>query len=148
MTSRSTFTAVSTAGRKGSVQEPNKPNANRGRWFQKTLTFTPPLVPNITSQRAGVFLPAHAVVTNVFINVITPESTGATPLLDIGTVANATTALVPNANVSSAGLINPTPGSAREINTANDEVTYTLGSNDWVEFDGEVVIEYIGTDEI
>jgi len=150
MTARTTFDAVSTAGHAGSKQKPTQPNTNRGRWFRKTLTFTPVLVSTTDEQNSGIFLPARCVITDIYIDRIIAATGGATQDLSVGTVGTFATSLFAAEDVSATGIIRPDfigGITAVAINDPIDELTYTLSDAGWTAWDGEVVIEYMGTDE-
>lgn len=100
-------------------------------------TFKPNIVASTAAQDTGIqALPGIGVVA--YIKTTTPETTGTTKTLSIGLVGGAGTEFGTAEDVSAAGRIVTTPSDPIVDTAAN--LTYSLGSNDWVEFDGEVIL--------
>ena len=128
------LTKSSTAGSK-------KLDENRGDYFTQTITFPVTVVASATEQDTGILLPPNCQVLSATINVFTAEATGTTKLVDLGVVGTPT-AITTNADVSSTGFA----GLGTVVNTGAVNLSYTLGSADYVELDAEAVVVIMGTE--
>jgi len=147
VTARSTFSAASTAGPSGSKQQPTQPNANRGRWFKKTVTFKPAIVVSTLPAFSGVFLPRRAMIERVYLDTKVAEVTGLTKTINVGVEGISSLLTGTPVSTDSVQLADIKDTSLAAINTDGIiQITYTLGSDDWVEFDAEIIVEYTGTD--
>lgn len=119
-----------------------------------------------TETSTGFTLPAGAVVTDVYINVITAEATGTTKTLDVGTLSSASgdaDGFLDGISVASQGVKKGTllnTGQTRGLLMAVDEsgagvlvpenyvnstaiaVTVTAGSNNFAELVADLIIIY------
>jgi len=109
--------------------------------YQREFIVRLPLVASASAQAiAYTSIPGwparYARVKYSYINVITPEATGATKTVSLG-YAGSTTAFV-NAGSASANAV--LPGSGAAVNLATTNLSYTLGSNDWADAVMEAVL--------
>jgi hypothetical protein len=130
----SRFNKLSTAGQV-------KVDENRGDIFTQTITFPITVVAASTEQDTGILLPPNCQVIRATINVFTAEATGATKLVDLGVVGTPT-AIITNGNVAGTGFV----GVGTVVNTGAVNLSYTLGSADYVELDAEAVVVIMGTE--
>jgi hypothetical protein len=136
--------------------------------LQRIVKITPGTTPDGSEEDSGIDLPTSGVVNEVYVNVTTAEVTGATKTLDVGLLsgeaggdANGFLAAV---DVSSTGLKKGTLVSTGQtlgallyvdedgagtvvpephvLNGTAVSVSYTAGSNDWVEFVGDIYVVY------
>ena len=120
-----------------------------------------------TEQKSGVELPAKAVVLNVYVDVITAESTGATKTIDVGTDgsgSNDPDGWLNGVSVAATGIVKGTlvntgqtlgallsvdeDGSGAlvpevDVTSGGEEITYTFGSNDFAELVANIIIHYV-----
>lgn len=139
----------------------------------KTKVISITATPTGSEQDTTWDLPAKAIVRNVFVDVTTAEATGTTKTLDIGTLSGESggdaDGFVDGVDVSSTGVKqvslvsgavtrgvllketvtgsgSATHSSPRDYsasaNTARS-ISYTAGSNNFAEFRGKIIIEYI-----
>lgn len=102
-----------------------------------------PRVASAAEQALAFEMPANAMAMRGFLRVRTAEATGTTPTLSVGVVGT------PN-NIASAisaaatGLValDDVPTDVSGLTLA-----YQLGSADWAEFEGEVVLEVLASDD-
>jgi hypothetical protein len=139
----------------------------------KTKVIPIAIVAATTETDTGVNLPAKALVLDVSLDVQTAEATGGTKTLDVGTLSSESggdaNGFLVGISAAGTGLIVPSLAAAGVtlgallIETVTDSnsdtlsarkpyattlhtaksITYTLGSNDWVEFVGNIVITYV-----
>lgn len=128
MTSPTRFTAVGTSGRKN--------QSSKSDAYQRTFELRTPIVASTSTQTISVQLPAICVLDGVYLNVINAEVTGVTKTIDVGLSLSGPTAIAAGASVASAGLF-PLSGGQ---DGSQDFITYTLGSADFVEFEGELIV--------
>lgn len=141
MVAKSRFGAVGTAGKPGNSADSG--SENRGDYFVQTITFTPTIVASTAAQATGKILPTGAKVIDTTINVFTAEATGLTKTLSVGN-SGAATSIINAASVAATGMVDG--GTIGTPVQSGNEITYSLGSADWAEFDGEVVIRYLGSE--
>ena len=145
------FTELGLAGKPpGSTDSDQRSALSTSDPFLKQYVINLPVVASAAEQTissgagATADLPAHAVVLSGYLRVITAEVTGGTPTLNIGTLAGAGTEL---GSALAAGSIADVPfENTVPIAISGDSLTYTLGSADWVEFVGELVLLVMGSD--
>lgn len=133
----------------------------------KVLTVPIVRAKSTAEQKSGVDLPDKAVVLNVYVDVTTAEATGGTKTIDVGTDgdgSNDPDGWIDGVSVANLGLVKGTlahgavtlgallktntgDGSAPvpdpDIASGGEEVTYTFGSNDFEELEGNIIIHYI-----
>lgn len=87
-------------------------------------------------QDTGLDLPALSFVRGVVVEVITPEATGSTKTLDLGVLAFDSAFWFSGLDVSAAGQYHhQVDGTQNNHSTIDGQsVSWTMGSNDWVEF--------------
>lgn len=112
--------------------------SNRGDYKWEMYTFTPKIVASVTAQLTGIFLPADGYPLLGGVRIFTAESTGLTKTLSVGIQGLGGTALIDAFPIDSVGMGNG-PGVSASF-TGGGELTYTLGSADFVELDCEVQI--------
>ena len=130
------FTKVGMAGK------PNFNGANRGDYSLQTITAPIAIVAAATEQTTDVVLPAKCYVISTALNVITPESTGATKTIDIGLSTAGAAVLGDDVSVSTSAIVAGLGGQ----DGSGQSVTYTLGSDDYAELDAEIVIQLLVAD--
>ena len=134
------------------------------RQCKKLLVRT---APDGSEQDTGWDLPDNSIVRDVFLNVLTAEATGGTKTLDVGLLSSESNGdadgFLSGADVSSTGIVRGTldsggqtlgalltadEGGTGELvpedhlkNTA-ESVTYTAGSNDFVELEFDLYVVY------
>ena len=100
-------------------------------------TFKPNIVASTAAQDTGIqVLPGVGVVA--YIKTTTPETTGTTKTLSIGTVGGVGTEFGSAEDVSAAGRAFTFPNDPIVSTAVN--LTYSLGSADFVELDCEVIL--------
>lgn len=97
-----------------------------------------PLVASGAAQILDLDLPGCQ-VTNCYLYVRVPESTGTTPTVSIGFSGGSGTELLGATTVSSAGVVGSYSGNVA-VNIL-EEVTYTLGSADFAELEAYLVLQ-------
>ncbi len=97
-----------------------------------------PIVASGAIQNTNVFLSLGQILS-AWVYVKTPESTGISKALSVGIAGGAGTELINGGDVSSSGII----GSSSIPLTTDlaTEITYTLGSADFVELNATLVLE-------
>lgn len=133
----------------------------------KTLVIPLPIVAAATENDTGISLPAKCVVTGAFLDVTTAEATGGTKTLDVGTDgsgSNDPDGFMDGISAAAIGVIVPTLASGAQTlgvllsvdedgagalspepdgTSGGESITYTLGSDDWAEFVGNLVLSFI-----
>jgi hypothetical protein len=111
-----------------------------------------------------IVLPAKAIITGVYLDITTQEATGATKTVDIGVSSGDEDGFLDGVSVASAGVVKGTLASAgqtlgallrvdedgagalvpeSDISSGGATICYTLGSNDFAELVGNIIVEYI-----
>lgn len=110
-----------------------------------------------------IVLPAKAIITNTFLDVTTQEATGATKTVDIGISGGDEDGLLDGSSVAATGVIIGTLASGaqtlgallsvdedgagalvpQQYSAGGSTICYTLGSADFAELVGNVIVEYI-----
>jgi hypothetical protein len=124
------------------------------------------LAASTAEQDSGYDLPDDGIVLDVFLNVKTPEATGATKTLDVGLKSGEsggdTDGFLDGVSVAAAGMKKGTLASAGQtkgallrvdesgsgdlvpeahiLNGTAKSVVYAFGSNDFAELDAEIVV--------
>lgn len=141
MVAKSRFIAVGTSGRTGVASDPS--SSNRGDYFRQTITFTPTVVASAAEQTVNFTFPTGAQILHATINVFTPEVTGLTKTISVGVVGMGS-AIISGRSVAVAGIV--TGGALGTPVQSGNQLTYTLGSADFVELDCEIIIDYLGSE--
>lgn len=128
MSSPTRFTKIGTSGGSGKT---GKSDA-----YQQTFEIATPIVATTATQTTTIQLPSVCVIEAAFLHVINAEVTGLTKTIDIGLSLGGSTDIAASQSVSDAGLFALSGG----VTASQDFVTYTLGSADFVEFEGELVV--------
>ena len=136
MASPSRFTKLGTSGRSGAT---GKSDA-----FQKTYELRVPVVASGAEQTIDITFPNRAVLDIGMLNVFVAEVTGTTKTMNIGTDATNASSIESAISTATVGTQHITGG----LVLSNDKITYTLGSADWVEFEGEIVIRVLASDTV
>jgi hypothetical protein len=112
----------------------------------KTIKIDVPIAASTDEQTLHAALPTNALVVRAWLNVATAEDTGGTKTLTIGT-ATATSGdpdgLIKSVNVGSTGIKVGDGALIGTVLSGNAVVVVDFGSNDWVEFEGTLYIQYI-----
>ena len=101
-----------------------------------------PRVASAAEQALAFVMPDNAVAMRGFLRVRTAEVTGTTPTINIGftgTPAGIASALA-------AGAVALVPLDAVPVDVSGETLAYQLGSADWAEFEGEMVLEVLASD--
>ncbi len=114
--------------------------------FLQQFVMAIPIVASVAEQVSSIVLPDEAVMIGGFLRVITAEATGGTQTLDIGIDGVGAAILGAAIATDAAGAIPITVAASLPIpvtptvEVSGGTLTYTLGSDDWVEFEGELVL--------
>jgi hypothetical protein len=115
---------------------------NTGDYFREHLVIQLPRVASAAATGTGVVLPANTNVVGAHLRILTAEATGTTTTVDIGT-DTAGDAIFNDQSVAATGFF---PASLPPVAASGAEITYTLGSADYAEFEAELLIEIIASD--
>lgn len=126
--SHTRFSKIGLSGRK---TEDSKSDA-----YQQAFEIKTPIVASTATQTTTVQLPSKCVIEASFLNVITAELTGLTKTIDVGLSLGGSTDIAAGQSVADAGLFALSGGQP----ASQDFVTYTLGSADFAEFEGEIIL--------
>lgn len=112
---------------------------NSGDWATRTIAFKPALVATTNVQSTGIRVGPGLALNSIFY--IETAGAGTTPTITVGTTSSP-------AAFSNATDISVTTGflpatSPTSVVDANEEVVYSFGSADIVDFDGEIVVTFI-----
>jgi hypothetical protein len=121
-------------------------------------------VANTSPQDTTIVLPAKAVITDVFLSITAAEATGTTKTIDVGIKSGDEDGLLDGVDVSGTGVKKGTllsSGQTRgallradesgagvlvpevDVTSGGATVVYTLGSNNFAELAGKIIVEYI-----
>ena len=134
MTSQTRFNRIGLAGRKSAknVKDP----------FVQTIEAPIVAVASAAQQDTGIPLPDGGIQEiSAFIKVDSPEVTGTTKTVNVGVFGGSATAFLSAADVSTVGVTGETLISA--VNTSDDTIGYTLGSANFAELEGTLVLTII-----
>ncbi len=111
----------------------------------KTVKIGVPVVASTDEQTIHAALPDNSLIVRAWLNVTTAEATGGTKTLTLGTATSDNgdpDGFVKSVNVGSTGI---KVGDGALIGTivSDDTIVVDFGSADWVEFKGELYIQYI-----
>ena len=109
--------------------------------FRTTLVIPIKPVANATANLTGVSLPPYCQISTGVVKVISPEVTGLTKTLSIGIQGGAANAILDAVDVSAGGFQGVKVG---DNFNGGAELTFTLGSADFVELDCVAIIEVMG----
>lgn len=113
---------------------------NRGDYAMTTKAFVASVVASAVAQSTGVkLLPGMTYLIGQ--NITTEETTGLTKTISVGFVGGTGTELLNAASVAASGFI-PAATTVVAVD-AEQELSYTLGSADWVEYDGEIIVHML-----
>ena len=132
------FLKIGLAGRKSATTS-SDPIAQ-----QFTIPVT--IVASTAEQDTGIEMPTGAAEVSVGVNVLTAEVTGTTKTVDVGITSNAD-ALIDASDVSATGYLTRTGGAGElpfPVNVSGTNITYALGSTDFVELKAEIVVTVAG----
>ncbi len=114
--------------------------------FLQQFVMAIPIVASVAEQVSDIDLPDNAVMIAAFLRVITAEVTGGTATIDIGIDGVGAAVLGAGVLTDAVGAIPVTVAASLPIpvtptvDVSGGTLTYTLGSDDWVEFEGELVL--------
>lgn len=127
------FSRVGFSGRKDTT-------SNQKDTFLQTFEFDLAIAASTDAQDSGVKVPAGIVqVVSAYIDVATVEATGTTKTVSVG-VGGAGNNILNGASVAAVGGVGTPVAAAINTTTANNEMTFTLGSADFAELAGRVVV--------
>lgn len=133
MASPTRFNRVGLSGRKDTA-------SNQKDTFLQTFEFDIEAVASGAAQDSGVKVPAGIVqALSAYIDVDTAEATGTTKTVSVG-VGGAGNNLLNGASVASTGGVGTPVAAAINTTSSNNELTFTLGSADFAELSGRVVV--------
>lgn len=144
---------IGLAGRKPGAGFQGTIDGSQGRQRDAGTTSDPylrqyvvslPVVASAAEQTLAFQMPANALGVTGFLRVVTAEVTGGTPTLDIGDSVGGSTSI---AAALAAGAVGVVPLTTPGVVLSGADLTYTLGSADWVEFVGELVLTVIASDD-
>ena len=112
----------------------------------KTVKIDVPIAASTDEQTLHTGLPDNALIVRAWLNVATAEATGGTTTLTLGTAtadSGDPDGFVKSVSVATTGV---KVGDGALIGTvlgADCAIVVDFGSNDWVEFEGTLYIQYI-----
>ena len=145
------FNEVGLAGREAGSAAQGTINGTPGRQRDAGTSSDPyvrqyvielPRVASAAEQALSFEMPANAVAMRGFLRVRVAEATGSTPTLNVG-VAGTPAAIASALAAGATGLV---PLDAVPVDVSGLTLAYQLGSADWAEFEGEVVLEVLASD--
>ena len=104
--------------------------------------------PDGTEQASGLTLPANAVVLGAWLVVKVAEATGTIKTIDLGTPTDPNGYLAA-ADVSALGVVGSPLGAlfpgdeTGDVASGGENVVFTAGDVDWVEFRGDIYVMYL-----
>lgn len=114
--------------------------SNQKDTFAQTFEFDLAVVASTTAQNSGVKVPAGIVqAVSAYIDVETAEATGTTKTVSVG-VGGAGNNILNGASVAATGGVGTPVAAAINTTSANNELTFSLGSADFAELAGRVVV--------
>jgi hypothetical protein len=126
------YDAIGLSGRKGTD---NNSQDTRLKTYEIPLT----VVASASAQDTGIPLPSGvAQAVSAYVRIVTAEATGVTKTIDVGVVGGSDTAFINAASVAATGYAGAPVTTAVSGGSAN--LSYTLGSADFVELDAVAVI--------
>lgn len=133
MASPSRYNRVGFSGSKNNT-------TNQKDTFVETFEFDVAAVASGTAQDSGVKVPAGIVqCLSAYIDVETAEVTGTTKTVAVG-VGGAGNNLLAATSVAATGGVGTPVAAAINTTTSNNEITFTLGSANFAELAGRVVV--------
>lgn len=127
------FTRVGFSGRKDTA-------SNQKDTFLQTFEFDLAIAAAITAQNSGVTVPVGIVqVVSAYIDVETAEATGLTKTVSVG-VGGTANNILNAASVAAVGGVGTPVAAAINTTSSNNELTFSLGSADFAELEGRVVV--------
>ena len=125
-------------GGKQNIRNADSTLTNRGDYSLRVVSFVPNLVASASPQASGVFIDP-CIILNAGINTTTGEATGVTPTLECGFVGGSDSAVFAATTVNSDNTWIKVSGSGL-VASQREELSFTLGSADWADFDGEIIL--------
>ena len=101
-----------------------------------------PVVASAAEQTTTYVFPSRCVIVGCYLDVETAEVTGLTKTLDVGLDTAGAAVLGNNLSTAATGSVLGLGGVVAD----GDTLTYTLGSADWVEFEGQIILDLIAQD--
>lgn len=104
--------------------------------------------PDGSEQPSGLTLPANSVVLGAWLSVKVAEVTGTIKTIDLGTPTDPNGYLAA-ADVSAVGVVNVPAGAllpgdgTGDVTSGGENVVFTAGDVDWVEFRGDFYVMYL-----
>lgn len=113
---------------------------NQKDTFTETFEFDLAVVASTDPQDSGVKVPAGIVqAVSAYIDVEAAEATGTTKTVSVG-VGGSANNILNGASVAAVGGVGTPVAAAINTTTANNELTFSLGSADFAELAGRVVV--------
>ena len=139
------YNEVGLAGRNpGNAATDQRDQGTSSDPFLRQFVIEIPRVASAAEQTLDFTMPANAIGVSGFLRVRTAEATGTTPTVDIGDSVGGATSL---ASALAAGAVANVPLETPNVNLSGAALTYTLGSADFAEFEGELVLLIQASDD-